>query len=109
MPDGMHGPCTAGLRGRDAPRISSTGAAGSSGTAPPDTMTGTGGAPPQTPRSTAAFPIPSVPQTVGEPIAVAFDGSGQVVVQSREPAMLALPGTNNTIPLSPSAARTPAT
>ena len=42
-----------------------------------------------------------MPQTVGEPIAVAFDGSGQVVVQSREPAMLALPGTNNTIPLSP--------
>ena len=65
-------------------------------------MTGTGGAtrPPKPPVN-CGVPDPSVPQTVGEPIAVAFDGSGQIVVQSREPAMLALPGTNNTIPLSP--------
>jgi len=35
---------------------------------------------------------PTVPQVVGEPIAVAFDGSGSVVVQSREPALLELPG-----------------
>jgi mono/diheme cytochrome c family protein len=66
-------------------------------------MTATGGAtsvPPKPPVN-CGVPDPSVPQTVGEPIAVAFDGSGQIVVQSREPAMLALPGTNNTIPLSP--------
>jgi mono/diheme cytochrome c family protein len=35
---------------------------------------------------------PSVPQVVGEPIAVAFAGDGSVVVQSREPALLELPG-----------------
>jgi hypothetical protein len=101
MPDGMHGPCPAGFAGGTLAQDQSTGAAGSSGTAPPDTMTGTGGAPPQKPPVNCGVPDPSVPQTVGEPIAVAFDGSGQVVVQSREPAMLALPGTNNTIPLSP--------
>ena len=106
MPDGTHGPCGAGFVG-GTPLLASdepaggTGAAGASGTAPPDTMTGTGGAPPQKPPVTCGVPDPTVPQTVGEPIAVAFDGSGQIVVQSREPAMLALPGTNNTIPLSP--------
>jgi len=35
---------------------------------------------------------PSVPQEVGQPIAVAFDGGGKVVVQSREPARLYLQG-----------------
>ena len=108
MPDGTHGPCGAGFVGgtpllaTDQP-AGGSGAAGSSGTAPPGTMTGTGGAtsvPPKQPVN-CGVPDPSVPQTVGEPIAVAFDGSGQIVVQSREPAMLALPGTNNTIPLSP--------
>jgi hypothetical protein len=45
-------------------------------------------------------PDPSVPQVVAfQPIAVAFDGSDRVVVQSREPALLALPG-NVTITLS---------
>jgi hypothetical protein len=38
---------------------------------------------------------PSVPQVVGEPIAVAFDGAGNIVVQSREPAMLAFADGNN--------------
>jgi hypothetical protein len=108
MPDGMHGPCASGFGGKPVfaqdDSAGSTGAASGSGTAPaPDTMTGTGGAsgtaPP--PPTTCGVPDPTVPQTVGEPIAVAFDGSGQIVVQSREPAMLALPGTNNTIPLSP--------
>jgi mono/diheme cytochrome c family protein len=55
----------------------STGAAGSGGTAPPPTC---------------GAPDPSVPPTVGQPIAVAFDGAGNVVVQSREPAMLAFVG-----------------
>ena len=35
---------------------------------------------------------PTVPQVVGQPIAVAFAGNGAVVVQSREPAALELPG-----------------
>ena len=38
-------------------------------------------------------PDPSVPQVAAmQPIAVAFDGEDNVVVQSREPALLALPG-----------------
>jgi cytochrome c len=112
MPDGMHGPCSAGFMGGtpvlavDDPAggTGAAGASGTTGTTPPDAMTGTGGAssvpPPEKPPVTCGVPDPSVPQTVGEPIAVAFDGAGQVVVQSREPAMLALPGTNNTIRLS---------
>ncbi len=38
---------------------------------------------------------PANPQVVGQPIAVAFAGDGSVVVQSREPAMLAMPDGNN--------------
>ncbi|HWJ56322.1 MAG TPA: hypothetical protein VNR90_08875, partial [Vicinamibacterales bacterium] len=104
MPDGTHGPCSGFAGTTKVPLAfedsSGTGAGGASGTAPPDTMTGTGGSTSVPPGTTCGTPDPSVPQVVGEPIAVAFDGDGQVVVQSREPAMLALPGTNNTIPLS---------
>jgi hypothetical protein len=35
---------------------------------------------------------PSVPDVQGQPIAVSFMGTGDVVVQSREPAVLSLPG-----------------
>ncbi|HVY40982.1 MAG TPA: c-type cytochrome [Polyangia bacterium] len=42
---------------------------------------------------------PGVPVTVGQPIAVTFDPSGALIVQSREPAMLAL-GDGTTISLS---------
>jgi hypothetical protein len=35
---------------------------------------------------------PTVPEVVGQPIAVSFMGTGNVVVQSREPAVLSLPG-----------------
>jgi hypothetical protein len=35
---------------------------------------------------------PTVPQVVGQPIAVSFMGNGNVVVQSREPALLSVPG-----------------
>jgi len=79
MPDGTHGPCNPGFAG---------------GVMPPIAGSSTGGG------ATCGVPDPSVPQVVGEPIAVAFDGSGQVIVQSREPAMLALPGTGNNIVLS---------
>ena len=40
-------------------------------------------------------PDPTVPQVVGQPIAVAFDGAGNIVVQSREPAMLAFADGHN--------------
>jgi mono/diheme cytochrome c family protein len=96
MPDGMHGPCGGGFVGGTPLFASDTGSgtagggmAGSGGTAPPDTK--------PTP---CGVPDPQVPQVVGEPIAVAFEGSGQIVVQSREPAMLAMPG-GVSIPLSP--------
>jgi hypothetical protein len=35
---------------------------------------------------------PTVPEVVGQPIAVSFMGTGDVVVQSRQPAVLSLPG-----------------
>jgi hypothetical protein len=83
--DGVHGPCPAGLGGGVILPDTGTagtggGFAGSSGTA------GSGGG------VTCGTPDPSVPQVVGQPIAVAFDGNDNIVVQSREPAMLALPG-----------------
>ncbi|HXU00251.1 MAG TPA: cytochrome-c peroxidase, partial [Polyangia bacterium] len=72
--DGSHGPCSPfGFAGGTP--LQTSGAAGTGG--------GTRG----------CGADPSVPTDVGQPIAVAFDGSGQVVVQSREPAMLALPGS----------------
>jgi hypothetical protein len=89
MPDGMHGPCGAGFVGGGPVFATDTGSAGTGGTAPPDTKSSV----------PCGQPDPSVPSVVGEPIAVAFEGSGLVVVQSREPAMLAMPG-NVTIPLS---------
>jgi hypothetical protein len=111
QPDGTHGPCTPGIMG-GVPLFSTedpaggTGAGGASGsngatTVPPDGMTGTGGGaggttgttPP--PPTTCGVPDPDVPPTVGQPIAVAFDGDGNVVVQSREPAMLAVAGQGN--------------
>jgi hypothetical protein len=55
-------------------------------------MTGSGGTGGPLPPTTCGVPDPTVPTVVGEPIAIAFDGSDQLVVQSREPAMLALRG-----------------
>jgi len=82
--DGKHAPCpqgrmfpsmgVGGARGTVAVGGTagfSGGAGGGSGTACPTTPAG-------------------VPANVGEPIAVAFDRSGGLIVQSREPAMLAL-------------------
>ena len=51
------------------------------------------------PSTCGGTPDPSVPPTVGQPIAVAFAGGGDVVVQSREPAFLAI-GNKGTITLS---------
>ena len=74
-----------------------TGTAGSTGELPSPPATGI----PTTCGTTddGAPTDPTVPQVVGQPIAVAFDGAGDVVVQSREPAALELP-QGVTIPLS---------
>ena len=110
MNDGMHGPCPAGssaglpIKLEDpSAGTGSAGATGSDGTSTEPgtgsgsagagmTTTGTGGTGgPIPPTTTCGIPDPSVPQVAAmEPIAVAFDGSDNVVVQSREPAMLVL-------------------
>jgi mono/diheme cytochrome c family protein len=64
-PDGTHAPCSAGF-------------------GPVMTADGT--------PVTCTPPDPSVPQDVGQPIAIAYDGTGSLVVQSREPARLYLTG-----------------
>jgi cytochrome c553 len=46
---------------------------------------------PSPPPVTCGTPDPTVPTVVGEPIAIAYAGDGSLVVQSREPAMLAFP------------------
>jgi mono/diheme cytochrome c family protein len=78
QPDGKHAPC---------PIVSLTGA-----TKTPPAPAGAEIA------ASCGVPDPEVPQVVGEPIAVAFAGDGSVVVQSREPAMLAFAtGSNVTL------------
>jgi len=109
--DGKHAPCP---QGRMVPTMGTGGArgpgptmgiAGASGALGAGGAVGTGGftggaggaigtggtACPATPAG--------VPANVGQPIAVAFDRSGGLIVQSREPAMLAL-GDGTTIVLS---------
>jgi hypothetical protein len=73
-PDGISAPCAIPTRGLPP------GVGGAGGSSTP-TMT-----PPCTPKE------PPPPQVVGEPIAVAFAGDGQLLVQSREPAMLVFSG-----------------
>ena len=73
QPDGTHGPC---------PTVSFN--------STNSTMTGSSRpVPPGTPGAGCGAPDPEVPQVVGQPIAIAFAGDGTLVVQSREPAMLA--------------------
>src|SRR5262249_3635515 len=87
MPDGKHAPCPPGVVGTAF--STDTGTAGASGTS---AMPPTDGTP-----SCGQGQTPTVRQDVGQPIAVAFDGAGNVVVQSREPAALYLadrPPTN---------------
>jgi hypothetical protein len=112
MNDGKHAPCIPAGMGGFFPQggPAGTGAAGSFGTAdvaPP----GADGGASQDPANMATTPEtqpspfpstcdglgaappadPSVPTVVGEPIAVAYAGD-KVIVQSREPALLAVPG-----------------
>jgi len=91
--DGMHGPCLplglangGGITSLPAPDPGSAGGtSGAEATPPPDPSATTCGSVP---------PSPTVPNVVGQPIAVAFDPAGNVIVQSREPALLELPGGN---------------
>jgi hypothetical protein len=78
QPDGTHGPCGGGIPGFMP--------------IPPGATTGSGGA---AGGVTCGVSDPSVPQVVGQPIAVAFEAAGTVVVQSREPAMLAFADGRN--------------
>jgi hypothetical protein len=71
QPDGKHAPCP-------VVPLPSTGTTSS----PPPQMGATS--------PSCGVPDPEVPQVVGEPIAIAFDGAGALVIQSREPAMLTL-------------------
>jgi len=117
-PDGMHGPClppdfnqTVLLGNVDGPTTTAstavpmTGAGGGAGGAPGrGGAVGTGGAigmggTPGTGGTICSSAPAGVPPNVGQPIAVAFAGDGGLVVQSREPAMLAL-GDGSTITLS---------
>jgi mono/diheme cytochrome c family protein len=60
---------------------------------PPDgTTTGAGGSAPGT---TCVVADPELPPQVGQPIAVAYYGADKIVVQSREPAMLAFADGRN--------------
>jgi hypothetical protein len=101
-PDGVHGPCP-GPVGRPMPTppppVPSDvdggaggvdgGAGGRAGTAIDAGVPDGAGDRGSLPSSTCGVPDPSVPNVVGEPIAVAYAGDGSLVVQSREPAMLA--------------------
>jgi hypothetical protein len=91
--DGQHGPCLPN-GGFIAPAATpfdpsgvggSSGAGDSAGTSPAPTVSTTCGNDPQA-------SDPTVPQVVGEPIAVSFAANRNVVVQSREPAVLSFPG-----------------
>ena len=101
-PDGVSGPCI-NLRGvmTSPPPPSSDGGVGGAGGA--GGMAGRAGS--STPVSCATNTNP-VPQVVGEPIAVAFAGDGTLVVQSREPAMLAFATGSNVMLSSTSRADT---
>ena len=114
MNDGQHGPCLPINIGGGF-EMGVTGAAGVSGFSPDGGVAtagsdpsavdgGTSGTPPvpvpspplpdscggATPPTAAAST--SVPEVVGTPIAVAFAGDSTIIVQTREPAQLELPG-----------------
>jgi hypothetical protein len=114
--DGQHGPClpqggvgfgvpsppvlppTADMGAAgDSGTGSGTGTAGTSGTSDTGGAAGASVVPtvPNTCNSgtdSGSSSDPSVPEVVGQPIAVAFAANSQVVVQSREPAVLSFPG-----------------
>jgi hypothetical protein len=108
--DGQHAPClpVGGFFNPGGPPI---GTAGSTGEAFPTDPTGAGGSTGTSAGASDTSAVPTdpfiqtscgqgpvvvadshVPQVVGEPIAVSFAANGDVVVQSREPAVLSFPG-----------------
>jgi hypothetical protein len=100
--DGQHGPClpAGGVAFGGGPALPPdfTGAAGTTGA---DMGSADAGVAPPTPfiqntcnsqTDSGSSSDPSVPQVVGQPIAVAFAANSMVVVQSREPAVLSFPG-----------------
>jgi len=96
--DGMHGPCPGGFRTppltNNAPLPDDTAA----DVATPPSMTGSGGSQGGggATGTTCGVPDPEVPPQVGQPIAVAYFGAdNKLVVQSREPAMLAFADGRN--------------
>jgi hypothetical protein len=103
--DGQHGPClpVGGGVVPVAPPVASSADAGSSDPFPSG-GTGSAGASGDTGADFAVSNTcgtstdsgkssdPTVPDVVGQPIAVSFTADGQVVVQSREPAVLSMPG-----------------
>ncbi len=93
---GAPGPCCAPpAAGGAGGAVATGGAGGAFATGGASGGGGTGGT-----SGTACPSTPAgVPVTVGQPIAVAFDAAGGLIVQSREPAMLAL-GDGTTISLS---------
>jgi DNA-binding beta-propeller fold protein YncE len=113
--DGQHAPCVplGGFFGGTAGSVGSVGSVGTSSDAmfptDPSGAGGSAGASAPGTSDTAPAPPPSfiqttcgqdngvptdphVPQVVGEPIAVSFAANSDVVVQSREPAVLSFPG-----------------
>jgi hypothetical protein len=85
MNDGQHGPClpTPGFV-MSAPNFDGTAGAPGAQTSVPNTC----GSQTDSGSSSDA----TVPEVLGQPIAVSFMGNGNVVVQSREPAVLSVPG-----------------
>ena len=93
--DGMHGPCLPvpgfvgpGQVGLPAPGGDVAPPSADGGVAPSVSIPNTCG----TSTDTGSSADPNVPQVVGQPIAVAFAANSQVIVQSREPAVLSVPG-----------------
>jgi hypothetical protein len=97
---GSTGPAGAGGVGGATDPGGADAAAGFGGTTDAGALMGgtAGRGPVPSPPPPACTPDPSVPTVVGEPIAIAYAGDGSLVVQSREPAMLAFAdGTSVTL------------
>lgn len=83
-PNGKHGPCLPGSAFGGQPGLLASGTGGVSG------LGGASGTAADTAECGSGGPTGGAPKVVGEPVAVAFDGAGAVVVQTREPAALFL-------------------
>ena len=83
--DGLHGPCLPSNGAFPNPmQVDPTGQSNGGSTAIANTC--------GTSTDSGSSSDPTVPEVVGQPIAVSFMLTGEVVVQSREPAVLSVPG-----------------